>query len=167
VRSLGEADLRAYKDLRDAMLRSHPDAFTSDAAAEASRNCESYRSRLGTDLPGSPHFTLGAFVARELVGAISCERDERTKVRHVGHVVGMMVSPSARGQGLGRALLQACIDRARGTGSLEMLTLSVTASNVTARRLYLDAGFLSYGLLQHAIKLGDTYYDKELMVLSL
>ena len=31
VRALGEADLPAYKALRDEMLEAHPDAFTSDA----------------------------------------------------------------------------------------------------------------------------------------
>jgi ribosomal protein S18 acetylase RimI-like enzyme len=167
VRALTEANLPAYKALRDSMLEAHPDAFTSDAMTEALRSVDSYRSRLGTDRPGGGHFTLGAFAGGTLVGALSCERDERLKVRHIGHIVGMMVSPAARGRGVGRALLNECIALARRSPGLELLTLSVTASNATARGLYLSAGFRSYGLLQRAIKLGDAYHDKELMALSL
>ena len=161
VRPLVESDLPAYKALRDSMLGAHPDAFTSDAATEAQRAPESYRSRIG-----GPHFTLGAFDGDELVGAISCERDERVKVRHIGHIVGMMVAPATRGRGVGAALVDACIVRARQAGGVEMLALSVTASNAAARRLYLSAGFRSYGLLEHAIKLGDAYLAKELMSLA-
>jgi ribosomal protein S18 acetylase RimI-like enzyme len=162
VRALVEDDLAAYKVLRDSMLDAHPDAFTSDAPTEAQRAPESYRSRIG-----SSHFTLGAFDGEQMVGAISCERDERLKVRHIGHIVGMMVVPSARGRGVGAALLDACIARARQANGIEMLTLSVTASNGAARRLYSSAGFRSYGLLERAIKLDGAYLAKELMSLVL
>ena len=161
-RALVEADLGAYKSLRDAMLQAHPDAFTSDAATEALRLPDSYRSRVC-----SPHYTFGAFDGQTLVGAISCERDQRMKVRHIGHIFGMMVAPVARGRGVGEALLEACIARSRETEGMQLLTLSVTASNEVARRLYLRAGFRSYGLLEHAIKVGDAYFAKELMSLAL
>jgi ribosomal protein S18 acetylase RimI-like enzyme len=167
LRALGEEDLPAYKALRDAMLDAHPDAFTSDAATEAQRSVDSYRSRVGDSANESGHFTLGAFRDGQLVGALSCERDDRLKVRHIGHIVGMMVAPQARGEGVGRALLHECIARARRSRGLELLTLSVTASNEAARRLYLGAGFRSYGLLEHAIKLGRDYHAKELMALAL
>ena len=167
VRALVEADLPAYKALRDAMLEAHPDAFTSDADTERSRASDSYRSRLGIEPSGSARFTLGAFVDGTLQGAISCERDERVKVRHIGHVIGMMVSASARGRGIGRALLRECIARARHCAELEMLTLSVTASNAPAVALYEAEGFENYGLLHNAIKLGERYYDKALMTLDL
>ena len=166
VRALVEADLPSYKALRDAMLEQHPDAFTSDAEADRGRSAGSYRSRLGQAEDG-PRFTLGAFIDDTLVGAISCERDERLKVRHVGHIIGMMVSAEARGRGIGRALLRECIARARKCADLEMLTLSVTASNAPAVALYAAEGFVDYGLLRNAIKLGERHYDKALMSLAL
>ena len=165
IRPLADADLEAYKTLRDAMLAAHPDAFTSDAQTERLRDAASYRSRLGA--PGDAHFTLGAFAGEVLVGAISCERDERLKVRHVGHIVGMMVAASARGQGIGRALLLACIERARSVPQLQMLTLSVTDGNAAAQGLYLAAGFRPYGLLPKAIQVDGRYHAKALMVREL
>jgi len=167
LRDVGAADLPAYKDLRDEMLALHPEAFTSDAATERAKPAASYQARL-LDPQGDPaRFTLGAWWDRHLVGAISCERDGRLKVRHIGHIIGMMVGPLARGRGVGRALLAACIDRARHIDGIEMLTLSVTADNAPAVALYEAAGFKRYGRLPRAIKLGDAYCDKDQMALTL
>ncbi|MGS0755906.1 GNAT family N-acetyltransferase, partial [Roseateles sp. GG27B] len=43
---LMQADLVAYKTLRDGMLAGHPGAFTSDAQTELQRDANSYRNRL-------------------------------------------------------------------------------------------------------------------------
>jgi GNAT superfamily N-acetyltransferase len=113
VRALGEADLEAYKALRDHALAHHEEAFTSDAATASQRAASSYRARLGDSVEGD--FTLGAWRGDRLVGAITCERDARSKVRHIGHVVGTMVLRDEQGQGVGRALLDALIARAPTT----------------------------------------------------
>lgn len=165
VRPLGEADLDAYKALRDHALAHHEDAFTSDAVAEARRTAQSYRARLGGDANGD--FTLGAWRGDRLVGAISCERDPRSKVRHVGHIVGTMVSVDQQSQGVGRALLAALVARAGADAELHQLTLSVTASNRGAVRLYESAGFTRYGTLPRAIRVGSRFLDKDLMLLNL
>ncbi len=167
VRPLLAGDLAAYKVLRDEMLELHPEAFTSDAPTERQRTAAAYLPRLGLDRPEGGQFTLGAWRGNRLLGAISCERDARLKVRHIGHIVGMMVRVDSRGQGIGRALVAACIAQARRTRGLELLTLSVTSSNAAAVSLYEAAGFSRYGRLVHAMKLGDTWLDKDLMVLPL
>ncbi len=103
----------------------------------------------------------------ELIGAVVCEREARRKVRHQASLLGMVVAPHARGQGVGRALLAAFDTLARQLPGLEQVVLSVTASNLAAVRLYEQAGFQRYGLLAKALKIGDTYYDKALMVKTL
>jgi ribosomal protein S18 acetylase RimI-like enzyme len=167
IRRLGPDDLAAFKDLRDSMLAEHPDAFTSDADAARSQPAESYKSRLGFDRPEGGEFTLAAWQGERLVGAIGCQRDIRIKIRHIGHVVGMMVRSELQGQGIGRALLVECIDEARRADGLKMLTLSVTASNLAAVRLYENAGFVRYGSLANAILVDGHYYAKDQMVLAL
>jgi ribosomal protein S18 acetylase RimI-like enzyme len=167
VRALRSRDLPAYKALRDELLALHPEAFTSDAATEAARPAASYAGRIGLESGHGGHFTLGAWIAERLCGAVSCEHDPRVKVRHIGHLTGMMVHPDARGRGLGRTLLAECIGRARRDPALEMLTLTVTSGNAAAVALYRAAGFVRYGQLPHAIRLGNTYHDKDLMVLNL
>lgn len=163
IRLMHESDLKAYKALRDAMLARHEEAFTSDAAAERGREAESYRSRLS----GAGHclFTLLAWDGRQLLGALSAERDGRAKIRHIAHIVGMMVDEAAQGRGLGRALMQAALALLSQEETLQLVTLSVTRSNAPARRLYERCGFTRYGRLEGAIVLPDgRLLDKDLMV---
>jgi ribosomal protein S18 acetylase RimI-like enzyme len=63
-------------------------------------------------------------------------------------------------------LLQACIADARAAG-VETLTLSVTAGNDSAERLYVRAGFVRYGLLPDAVRESGRSHDKALMALNL
>ena len=167
IRRLRSADLAAYKALRDASLADDPTAFTSDAESESRKPAEAYLPRLGIDAPLGGVFTLGALRDGMLVGAVSCERDMRIKVRHIGHVVGMMVRTDQRGHGIGRLLVDACIAQARESVGVEMLTLTVTASNGGAVRLYERAGFHRYGSLPQAIKVDGRYHAKDQMVLML
>ena len=166
IRPLAAADLVDYKALRDEMLLAHPEAFTSDAAADRHKEPADYLQRLGLDRPEGGHFVLGAFRGRRLLGAIGCERDLRLKVRHIGHVIGMMVREEARRQGVARTLLEACIGEARDAG-LETLVLTVTESNDKAVALYASAGFVPCGRLERAIKLGGVYHAKIEMALPL
>ena len=167
IRRLAPHDLGDYKALRDTMLAAHPQAFSSNAVEGRARTPESYRSRLGLDRPGGGDFTLGAWQRERLVGAISCERDLRVKVRHIAHLVGMMVCADLQGRGVGRALLVGCMAEARRVGGLEMLTLTVTADNHAAIRLYERAGFSRYGSLPRAICVDGQYHAKDHMVLVL
>lgn len=166
IRPLVVADLPDYKELRDEMLLAHPEAFTSDAEADRRKEPADYLQRLGVDRRDGGHFLLGARRGSRLVGAIGCERETRVKVRHLGHVIGMMVRSEARRHGVGQALLDACIDAARRAG-LETLTLNVTAGNAAAVGLYEHSGFVAYGRLARAIKVGAVYHDKLHMALDL
>ena len=162
IRRLGGADLRAYKALRDEMLAAHPEAFTSDAQTEGHRRAEDYLPRLGLERPEGGHLTLGAWQGQDLVGVIGLKRDMRPKVRHIGHLVGMMVRDAAQGRGIGQALLLALIGES--AGRLELLTLTVTEGNAAAVKLYERAGFARFGALEKAIKLGARYHAKIYMV---
>ena len=167
IRRLAPCDLCDYKALRDAMLAAHPQAFSSDALEGRARTPESYRSRLGLDRPAGGDFTLGAWQGDRLVGAIGCERDPRVKVRHIAHLIGMMVHGDMQGHGIGRALLADCIAEARRAEGVAMLTLTVTAGNLAAIRLYERAGFSRYGSLPRAICVDGRYHAKDHMVLVL
>ena len=168
VRLLGESDLSLYKALRDQMLAAHPEAFTSDALTELRRDAESYRTRLPGGSHGSCLFTLVAPRAGQLVGAISCEREPRAKVRHTAHVTGMMVLPALQGQGIGRGLLVSALALLGRQAGLEIVTLSVTRTNDRAVALYESLGFVRYGRLEDAIMLADgSRLDKDLMSLRI
>jgi ribosomal protein S18 acetylase RimI-like enzyme len=164
IRLLREDDLADYKGLRDLMLARHPDAFTSDAETELRRTADSYRSRLSGGNSGLNLFTLSAWQGASLVGALSCEREPRAKVRHIAHIVGMMVIDELHGRGIGRALMDAALRLLRSEPGLSLATLTVTSSNGAAVKLYGRCGFIRYGRLEGALQLpGGSLLDKDLM----
>ena len=67
-------------------------------------------------------------------------RDEILSHEPSAHLEAIVVSPSARGQGLGRRLLQRAEDRVKELGA-KTLTLHVFANNQRARSLYRSHGF--------------------------
>ncbi len=167
VRLMGAPDLAAYKALRDLMLAAHPEAYTSDAETELRRTPETYLARVAGAADGGWPFTFTAWRGEWMCGAVTCERDERVKVRHIAQVVAVMVHPDARGNGIGRALLEACIGLARQRRDTALLTLSVTSGSLDAIRLYESAGFVRYGRLDRAVRIGTRYHHKDLMALRL
>ena len=165
IRLLRPDDLEAYKALRDEMLAAHPEAFTSDADTERERPPLSYLSRLGGGRGDDAQFVLGAWQHGTLVGAIGSDRDTRLKVRHIAHLIGMMLRPELRGSGVAARLLADCIGLLRTTDGISMLTLTVTQGNTPAIRLYERAGFVRCGSLPRAMRVGDRYHAKEQMFL--
>lgn len=167
IRPLTPFDAAAYRTLRLDMLAQHPEAFTSDAEEEALRPLAWTEQRLSA-APDKPHdLWLGAFAGDALVGCVGLSGRYRAKERHNATVVGMMVQPQARGQGLGQRLLAALLERARAIPTLEQLDLSVTQGNDSAQRMYERAGFTVWGVHPAAIQVGGRYYAKVLMVLPL
>jgi ribosomal protein S18 acetylase RimI-like enzyme len=75
----------------------------------------------------------GCVALRPLPGA------DEARVR-TGEVKRLYVDPRARGTGVGRALMQALFDRARGAGYRE-LKLDTLATMTSARALYASLGF--------------------------
>jgi RimJ/RimL family protein N-acetyltransferase len=82
---------------------------------------------------------------------------------HVGEL-GIVVHRDHRGHGVGRALMQAALERSLGT--FEIVRLSVFSVNTRARQLYEQFGFVYIGTRRAQIKRGGRYYDEDLMVLD-
>jgi ribosomal protein S18 acetylase RimI-like enzyme len=79
----------------------------------------------------------------------------------------MYVDSEHRGRGVGRALLEALIERARALPDLRQIQLSVTASQAAARRLYESLGFVPYGREPASLRVGDEFIDEDHMALDL
>ena len=141
------------------------DAFTS-TAAEREAEPESFWVKRIAD-PSGMSAVFGAFEGQELVGTVALEFSAKTKTKHKASVIGMYVSPAARGTGAGRALLQALVEYARAREGTLQLTLTVTEGNAPAVNLYTSAGFQSFGVEPMAILAPGGYKAKNHMWLSL
>ena len=167
IRQLAPLDGAVYRDLRLRALREHPDAFTSSLEEESARALSWSVKRLEAD-PARPHdFFLGAFVAGQLAGMVGLQGRYRAKERHNATVVGMYAAPEHAGLRLGGALMDALLARARALPELLQLDLTVTAGNARAEALYRNRGFVEFGRLERAIRVGDTFYAKVHMLLVL
>ena len=166
IRLLTGADAAAFQVLRLRALHENPEAFGSTYAEEADRPLDEVAARLSGSRGA---FVIGgAFGAGGvLVGIVGCYRESRVKRRHEALVWGMYVAPEARGRGLGGALLDALIARARSMPGLEQLTLSVIPENVAARQLYISRGFQSFGTAPRALRDEERAYDLEYFWLPL
>lgn len=164
LRALTPDDAAIYWALRLRALRDEPDAFGSSYEDAKDRPLE----KVAEQLRGSADaFTLGAFENGSLVGTITFHRPTGMKERHTANIFGMYVAPEAQGRGVGGALLDALLTRARMLEGLEQIYLGVVTTQAAARALYRSRGFEVYALVRHGLKVGDRYLDEEGMVLWL
>ncbi|MFI6446518.1 GNAT family N-acetyltransferase [Kitasatospora sp. NPDC050543] len=86
--------------------------------------------------------------------------------RHVRQIQGLAVDSDVRGRGVGRALVEAACDAARGEGA-RRITLRVLGHNAPARRLYARCGFREEGALPGEFLIEGQYVDDICMGRSL
>ncbi|MEY3614004.1 MAG: hypothetical protein RJB14_3726 [Pseudomonadota bacterium] len=164
VRALAPPDLDEYRDLMLRAFEAGDDAFTSTRQEREQQTSAWWRARMAH--PQDLGRAFGAFQGGQMVGTVAVEYADRFKTRHKGHVVGMVVDDAHRGQGYGRALLDAVVADARARAHISMLTLTCTQGNEHALRLYTSAGFEVFGVEPRAIFNGHDYKAKVHMHLS-
>ena len=165
IRVLGAADAEAFWKLRLQGLDGDPQAFGESAEEHRALSIETVAARLGAATV--ENFVMGAFVDGELVGTAGFFRNPTLKRKHKGKIWGMYVADSVRGRGIGRALLEALLERVRTIADLEEVQLSVSSSQAAARGLYCAMGFETYAREHRALRVGDQYFDEEYMALKI
>jgi len=164
IRQLNSNDAEAYFSIRLEGLKKNPEAFATSYEEEKSQSADKYKTRFEKT---QDSFTYGAYEGSELVGVITLVREQLTKLEHRANIVAMYVKPEKRGNGIGKALMERAIEKAKNLSGVEQLYLMVVTENHPARKLYQTMGFEIYGTERRALKYGDTYYDEERMVLFL
>lgn len=149
VRRLSAADAGDYRELMLEAYSLAADAFTSTAEERAAKPESWWIKRIAS--PDTLGTAFGAYEAGELVGAVALEFSDRPKRRHSAALLGMYVRARARSHGAGSALLAAAIEHVRHRPGLKVITLTVTADNEAAIRLYQAAGFMAWGTEPMAI----------------
>ena len=162
IRRLTEDDLEALWMLRLRALTDNPESFGSTYKETIAQGNTWMLQRLRQEGEGT--FYLGAF-EESLIGMVRFLREEGAKDRHKGSVTSLYVLPQRRGQGIGKVLMQELIARAKRLAGLEQLHLAVVTTAVVACKLYRSLGFETYGTAPRFLKIGEQYWDEDLMVL--
>jgi ribosomal protein S18 acetylase RimI-like enzyme len=102
-----------------------------------------------------------------MLGTVGLSVDSSVKTHHRGFLWGMYVLPKARGQQVGKKLIQELLDRAIGLGFLEQIHLSVVTSNAAAVYLYQSMGFAVYGTDPRVLNINGEFFDEYLMCMRL
>jgi ribosomal protein S18 acetylase RimI-like enzyme len=130
-------DWQIYRAIRLAMLDESPSAFGGTHAQSAAYEERRWRQRLADNA------VILARVGTTAAGSVMYSEHGTTDPAD-GALYGMWVDPGFRGSGVGRALVDAVIARARA-GDKRRVVLHVLAGNDGAGRLYERAGFVPTG----------------------
>jgi RimJ/RimL family protein N-acetyltransferase len=156
IRRLTTSDAALYRDIRLEALQKNPEAFGSTFAKENAQPLPWFEPVLARAA------IFGAFLDGTLAGIAAYGVQESTKQAHKALLWSMYVRATARNVGLGKRLVAAVLDHARGR--VEQVQLSVVSENESARRLYAALGFVEYGYEKRALRQDGRYYDEVLMV---
>lgn len=163
IRQLHPQDAEAYLTIRLKALQNNPEAFGSSYAEEKDQPVEKYIRRFQSN----DSITLGAFVDEQLIGVVTLVREGLIKLQHRATIMAMYVSTEQRGLGIGKSLMAEIIQKANDWVGVEQVYLTVVTANEPAKKLYASLGFEVFGAEKRALKVGNTYYDEEHMVLFL
>lgn len=103
------------------------------------------------ELPNSLY--LVAECAGRILGELSLRGGKYRRNGHTTHL-GISIIPSARGVGVGRAMMERAIRWAGAAHEVEKITLFVFADNAPAIALYRSLGFVEEGRRINEIRLG-------------
>jgi ribosomal protein S18 acetylase RimI-like enzyme len=163
IRRLNGQDAEKYRIIRHEGLRLNPEAFGSSYEEEILYDEPEYRYKLESEFA----YTYGAIEGESLIGVVTLVPEGKRKMKHRANIYAMYVTPAHRGQGIGKFLMKTAIKKATELETIEQVYLTVTASNEPAKKLYTSLGFEVFGVDKRALKIEDTYFDEELMVLFL
>lgn len=161
TRILEPSDAEGFRSLRLEALTAAPEAFGASYEEDASIPLETMRARLSAN----PNVVFGAFADQALVGMAGFAVYDRMKARHKGVLWGVYVKAEWRGHHVGKRLVQRVIEHA--SGHVIILEAAVGLANDGAGRTYHGLGFKPYGVQRKALRVGETFYDEELLYLDL
>lgn len=157
IRQLTDNDWEIWKAFRLIALKNAPEAFGSSLEEEQALPDRQFQDWLKRNV------VLGAFIDEQLIGSAGYFMLEFSKEQHRGILFGVNVMPEHRNKGIAQQLVQQVIDLAKKV--VIQLHLKVVSTNPSAIHAYEKCGFKYYGTEPRSLKIGERFYDENMMVL--
>lgn len=157
-------DKEKYRQIRLECLKNYPQNFGTLYEDEINSSSLKFDNIISEN--NGSDFLLGAFINEKLVGICGNIQEDRIKTRHITEISHVYVSPDFAKKGIATNLLALTIEKAFSNNIVEQIILGVVKSNPQAIKIYQNAGFIQYGLLENYYKFEGNYESLILMVLT-
>jgi ribosomal-protein-alanine N-acetyltransferase len=144
-RKLAASDSARYREIRLESLKAHPESFGS--SFEAQSKLPKLMFEQAMEQPVDDRFVIGAFDGEVLIGIcgfLPFAPDDFLVSGNAGTIIQMVVQPAYRGRKLGLGLVDAVLAEAFKNPDMEKVVLGVKEGNLSAIRVYEQAGFRTY-----------------------
>ena len=144
-RKLQASDAAQYRAIRLESLKAHPENFGS--SFEEQNRLPKLMFEKALEQPVDHRFVIGAFDQEELIGIcgfVPFALEDNLDLHHAGTIIQMYVRSTYSGRGIGLGLARAALREAFKLADIEQIVLTVKEGNISARRVYEQAGFQPY-----------------------
>jgi diamine N-acetyltransferase len=139
------ADAPLYRAIRLESLQAHPQSFGSTYEEQSKLPKLMFEQAL--ESPQDERFLIGAFDGEELIGIcgfIPFVPENNFGLHNCGTIIQMVVRRAYNGRKIGLTLINAVLEQAFQLPGIEQIYLEVAEGNVSAIRVYKQAGFVPY-----------------------
>jgi RimJ/RimL family protein N-acetyltransferase len=144
-RKLVSVDSTQYREIRLESLKLHPESFGS--TFEEQSKLPKLMFEKAIEQPADDRFVIGAFDQQALIGIcgfILIVPDHNQHLSNAGAIIQMYVKSAYSGRKIGLSLVKAVIHEAFKISGLEQIELEVKKGNMSAIRVYEQAGFQTF-----------------------
>jgi ribosomal protein S18 acetylase RimI-like enzyme len=164
IRRLMPADASTFQALWLFALLESPAAFDASYGEEQALPLTAVENRLALR---PDRGVFGAFDGEDLIGIVTLDRENLSKLAHKANVRNLYISAQSRGRGVARALLLEALSLAESVRGIQQVNLAVHADASHAVRFFGSIGFTIFGRECGAVCAGGTPHDKLHMALQL
>ncbi|MGA4721500.1 GNAT family N-acetyltransferase [Fictibacillus nanhaiensis] len=140
--------------------------FLSFGANEFKRDLLEYKDYITTTSKELNSIMLIAEIDSKIIGIATINSSQKERTKHVG-TLGIVVSETYTGLGLGKVLMNELLEWARLNGITKKISLVTNENNAKAIELYKKLGFEEEGLLKLDNYIKGTYQNTVVMGLLL
>ncbi|MBY6038172.1 GNAT family N-acetyltransferase [Fictibacillus nanhaiensis] len=136
--------------------------FLSFGANEFKRDLQEYEDYIAATSKEPNSIILLALIDSEIISIATINSSQKERTKHIG-TLGIVISKTYTGLGLGKILMIDLIDRAKQNGITKKISLVTREDNIRAIDLYKKLGFEVEGLMKKDNLIEGKYYNTVMM----